>query len=350
MTTKSIELKEYVEEGQIPPSLINSVKQAVDSTFKSMLNNAPAYHGTDTITKLDSFDGIIGVISFVGDLSWSLSMGFHKEMSIMIAKTYFGMDIDYLSEDMGDVVGEFVNILAGDVVARLDAIDFKAEMSIPTVTRGYNIELLFSEKLPIKQMLFNHSGGDFWIKLAIDKHDNRQLPKSKNTYEGNEMAHETTVKTAHITASQIDCVKQAIITTFNSICEEEPQYIETKENGTTFDGIVGIISFVGEEKTFSLMLGFSRQSAIDIGFKFAGFEIDYNSEDMGDVIGELANVVGGDVIARLDAIGMKADLSIPTIARGHEMQMLLSHNVSSFKMNYSLSIGDFWVKLATLKD
>jgi chemotaxis protein CheX len=346
----AIELSEYIKLGQVPPELVNSVKLSVNSTFAPIFNKTPDFNGVDIITKLDKFDGIIGVVSFVGDLAWSLSLGLNAELAAIISKKFFGMDIDYNGPDMGDMIGEFVNIIGGDVLARLDSINIKAEMSIPTATRGQDIALLFSEKLPLKQMHFKSPGGNFWIKLAIDKHkhknqkfDHSQLKDERQDMSEINMGNE-------FTDAYVDCVKQSIQTTFNTICEEQPKFMGNVNGHTLTNGIVGIISLLGGDKSWSIMLGFSKESALTIGQKFAGFKIEYESEDMGDVIGELANVVGGDIIARLDAMGIKADLSIPTIARGHEMEMLLSHNVTSLQQEYSLSLGKFWVKLAVSKN
>jgi chemotaxis protein CheX len=346
----AIDLSEYIKLGQVPPELVNSVKLSVDSTFTPIFNKTPEFQGIDVLTKLDTFDGIVGVVTFVGDIAWSLSLGLNSELAAIISKKFFGMDIDYNSPDMGDMIGEFVNIIGGDVLARLDSINIKAEMSIPTATRGQDIAVLFSEKLPLKQLYFKCSGGNFWIKLAIDKHkhkssktDHSQLKDERYDMSEMNMGNE-------FNETYLDCVRQSIQTTFNTICEEQPKYLGSVDGHTLTNGIVGIISFLGGEKSWSIMLGFSKESALSIGKKFAGFKIEYESEDMGDVIGELANVVGGDIIARLDAMGIKADLSIPTIARGHEMEMLLSHNVTSLHQEYSLSLGNFWVKLALSKN
>ena len=46
------------------------------------------------------------------------------------------------------------------------------------------------------------------------------------------------------------------------------------------------------------MLGLPRQTASNLVLAFAGCEIDFDSPDMGDAVGELANILAGDFVAR----------------------------------------------------
>ncbi|MEE9258957.1 MAG: chemotaxis protein CheX, partial [Nitrospinaceae bacterium] len=98
-----------------------------------------------------------------------------------------------------------------------------------------------------------------------------------------------------------------------------------------------------------LMLVLPKSSAQPIVSKFCGFDIDYDSPDMGDVVGELANVLGGDIVARLGKDGMKVAMSLPTIMRGHDVEPLLPRGLPSQKMYFTLPEGTMALRLAASK-
>lgn len=151
--------------------------------------------------------------------------------------------------------------------------------------------------------------------------------------------------------NHFNCIKLALTSTLTSICGDEPEDKELHSGkDDRFHGIIGVISLVGEKESLSLMLGFPKETAIHFSKIFAGFEIEYESEDMTDVIGELANIVAGDAVARLDAAGLRVELSLPTVARGSDMSMMTSHDIASSIMNFELPSGQFWMKLAVGKD
>ena len=75
----------------------------------------------------------------------------------------------YDSPDMGEVVGELTNCLAGDIVARLAKDEIKAGMSLPTIMRGHDVEPLFPRGLPSEKMHFTVLDSELILKLAVSK-------------------------------------------------------------------------------------------------------------------------------------------------------------------------------------
>ena len=143
-----------------------------------------------------------------------------------------------------------------------------------------------------------------------------------------------------------NCVKASITSIFNSIFSVEPIPQGDTDGKSVGDGVVGIISFVGDV-SWLLMLVLPKTSAQAIAFKFTNFEVAYDSPDMGDVVGELSNVLAGDIVARLSAEGIKVGMSLPTIMRGHDVEPLLPRGLPSLKMHYTIPDGgDVFLKLA----
>lgn len=83
--------------------------------------------------------------------------------------------------------------------------------------------------------------------------------------------------------------------------------------------VSGIIGMSGDV-IGTVMLSFPLDSALKIVEKFTGMKIDVNSEDFGDAIGELVNMISGAAKAKFE--GKNVSISCPSvvIGEGHKIQ------------------------------
>lgn len=118
--------------------------------------------------------------------------------------------------------------------------------------------------------------------------------------------------------------------------------------GEPWDGhpaaITAVISFFGDP-VFSVMLGLPEATAAAVAEKFCGFEVPFDGPDMGDLVGELVNVMAGEVVARLEAGGKKAPMSLPTVARGQNVELLPPADARTERLAFTTAAGPFWLKL-----
>ena len=70
--------------------------------------------------------------------------------------------------------------------------------------------------------------------------------------------------------------------------------------------VLSVISLVGGVD-WSIFLGLPKDTAVALAKSFAGFDIPFESDDLGDAIGELSNILAGNVKARLDRVGIKTE-------------------------------------------
>jgi len=138
-----------------------------------------------------------------------------------------------------------------------------------------------------------------------------------------------------------DCVGEAACGVLKTACSLSLVPHE-EEASVCPEVVIAIISLVGQVE-WSLFIGLPKATAIGLAAKFAGFEIPYDSPDMGDAVGELANLLAGDVKARLDARGVKADISLPTVLRAQDIHVLIQRNSPSQKSCYRSELGPMWI-------
>jgi chemotaxis protein CheX len=133
---------------------------------------------------------------------------------------------------------------------------------------------------------------------------------------------------------------------FSTTCGATPQAADLPAENAD-DMIMGVVSLVGDVE-WSLFLGLPRPTATAAAAKFAGFEIPFDSQDMGDAIGELANIFAGKVKALLDAKKVRVEISLPSVLRAKDVHVLApSPAAASAKGYFKSEIGAFYAGMLT---
>lgn len=161
------------------------------------------------------------------------------------------------------------------------------------------------------------------------------------------MLTEELKKADHIPKEISEVVKESVINTFGSICGEAPAFLE-EEQGLSgpLNGIIGNIAVFNPELTFSLLIAIPKETAIKISEVFIGMELPFESEDMGDLIGELANILAGEVAANIEKVGFRGQSSLPTATKGSDLTLFMPNKPPTAKLNFNSNCGRFLVNVA----
>lgn len=151
----------------------------------------------------------------------------------------------------------------------------------------------------------------------------------------------TTGQTGTSTSAYLECLNQAAIETLNATCGVQltpsPDATVQSEGGV----IIAFISLVGDVD-WSMFLSLPRQTATELAAKFAGFEVPFDSDDMGDAIGELTNILAGTVKISLDRKGVTANISLPSVIRAEGLSVLHQRGIEVAKTCFDTSLGALW--------
>ena len=150
-----------------PPAVADAVKQAIDVTLAAICGEKPVLQTGGEPPGCCAC--VAAIISFIGDVSWSLSWALNEDTAPALINKFVGFEIPFDSPDMGDAVGELVNVLAGDVVAQLEKRRIKVQMSLPTVARGKALELMPEKGTAVAQLDYTSTQGSFWLRLMSAK-------------------------------------------------------------------------------------------------------------------------------------------------------------------------------------
>lgn len=158
----------FLVDEDVPEILIEQTRAATVEAFTKICGAVSVLESD--ATDFSHGDKIDGIISFVGDLTWSLVLVLPFRSAENMAQKFAGFEIPYDSLDMGDVVGELTNVLAGVLCGRLEDDGVHSQISLPTVTRGSNFELLMTDHLISKQLFFTAGSSHFMVRIVVAKH------------------------------------------------------------------------------------------------------------------------------------------------------------------------------------
>jgi CheY-like chemotaxis protein/CheY-specific phosphatase CheX len=110
------------------------------------------------------------------------------------------------------------------------------------------------------------------------------------------------------------------------------------------DVVFANITIMGQVQ-WSLVLGFEGQTASQISSKFAGFEIPFESPDLGDAIGEVANLAAGEAKRILAQRGLDVEISLPTVVAANNFRTLVQKKRRTTEdiVYYQSEAGSLWV-------
>lgn len=109
----------------------------------------------------------------------------------------------------------------------------------------------------------------------------------------------------------------------------------------TYD-VSSIIGFSGDV-VGSVVVSFQLTAAKKLVAAFAGVEIDENSPDFADALGELANMIAGG--AKKD-LGVNASISTPSVVMGHGHSIPPLREAPTLVIPCRTPVGDFAVEVS----
>lgn len=151
------------------------------------------------------------------------------------------------------------------------------------------------------------------------------------------MTAESTISLPHCEA-----VSRALLELLSTACGISADPSEEHGEEICKDGvIISVISVMGDVE-WSIFLGLPKMTATSIAEKFAGFAIPFDSEDMGDAIGEVANILAGCVKNILDKQGVRVEISLPSVFRADGLHILKKRDSQSMRSCFTSVIGPLW--------
>ncbi len=120
--------------------------------------------------------------------------------------------------------------------------------------------------------------------------------------------------------------------------------MDTKDVLPHVDSISGVIGLAGTHKGV-LAIHLPHRVAIAITSSFLGMDVDEMNSDVEDAVGELANMLGGNVKSILSEKGRDISLSMPTTISGKHYDYQSNKDAERFLIPFRCETGQFTVEL-----
>ncbi len=142
-------------------------------------------------------------------------------------------------------------------------------------------------------------------------------------------------------------VIESTVSVLQSMCDATVTPCPAKSGTRSIDedAIAAVISLVGDIE-WSIWAEFPRRTAIGVARAFAGVEVPFDSDEMGDATGELLNMIGGDVKTKLSRHGLMTKLSLPGVIRGRKLCILAQSDQPSEQGRLKMRWGEMWLGVA----
>lgn len=126
--------------------------------------------------------------------------------------------------------------------------------------------------------------------------------------------------------------------------EVETSDREVEEHSRLKHSISGVIGLAGAFKGV-LAIHLPKELAMKITSNFLGMDVDEINEDVEDAVGEIANMLGGDVKSFLSSSGSDIDLSLPSTISGEDYEFQSKSNAATYIVPFTCDGDDFTVEL-----
>lgn len=110
------------------------------------------------------------------------------------------------------------------------------------------------------------------------------------------------------------------------------------------ESISGVIGMAGTHKGV-LAIHIPNKVAMAITGSFLGMDVDEINEDVEDAVGELANMLGGNVKSILSEKGKDIELSLPTTITGQQYDFQPTKDAERIIIPFSCDAGEFTIDL-----
>lgn len=112
-----------------------------------------------------TLDEVSGIIGLAGETTGAVVLSLSRETAIKVASTMAGKTYSALTNEVIDVVGELVNIVAGN--AKKDLLDYRLSISLPGVIVGKENWIRWPAQVPVITIPFESGAGPFTVNVSM---------------------------------------------------------------------------------------------------------------------------------------------------------------------------------------
>ena len=290
-----------------------------------------------------------------GNISGILNIQVNTELARLMAANMLDMEPGELEGDgeMKDLLSEISNIVGGNLKSALNDAGHTCVLSTPSMTYGgdFTIKSLNMERF--ERFVFMHQQDGIIVEVGIKTQQGGEEDGGLSATDA--MGQLKDVDVEKVNAIDIKAqVAESIIDVFDTMFSAtlKPSDSVTAES---LEGIrnVGSVSFAGDV-TGMVSIHVSQTFAREMAAEMLGMEAGEveGDEEVRDMLGEVGNIVGGNLKSSFTDTGLTCVLSTPSFTTGTDFKIealnMEKYERFAFKCSESIVFVELGIKICEL--
>ena len=296
---------------------------AILDVFDTVVSMEVEFSDSET-TDTTGTDRMVATVSFAGNVVGIVNIEVDAALSRLMMAGKLDINPGEVEDDgeIKNLLAEISHIVGGNLKSSLNEAGHRCVISAPSITYGadFSINPLKMEKL--ERFIFTYQENHFSVEVGLKTQQASGAIDELDAPDG--LAQLGDADIVKFNASDINArVSEAVIDVFDTMLslELEPADAVTEES---LEGIrnVGSVSFAGDATGMvSIHAGdsFSREMAAEmLGMEVEKLEDD---EEIRDMLGEMGNIVAGNLKSAFADAGFMCALSTPSFTSGTDFKI-----------------------------
>jgi chemotaxis protein CheX len=157
----------HLKEEELAGFVINATKEVFDTMVMMTLEDS--YPLKEPVTTFHC--SVTGMVGLAGTYTGILSIHVPQPLALRITSNMLGMDVEEVSDDVNDALGEIANMLGGSVKQVLSKGGLDINLSIPTVISGEDYTINSMSDSDCVVIPFLNEGERFLVGLKLRKEE-----------------------------------------------------------------------------------------------------------------------------------------------------------------------------------
>jgi flagellar motor switch protein FliN/FliY len=267
---------------------------------------------------------MVAAVNFAGHVIGLINIQVTSELSRQMMANMLEIEPEEVEDDaeIKDMLAEITNIVGGNLKSALNDAGHTCVISTPSLTYGadFSIKSLSMERF--ERFVFSYRQEFIIVEVGIKTQQVSAEADDLNTSDSlGRLKHVDIEKINELNLKTI--VSESVIDVFDTMLSAKLE-IADKISPDNLEKIrnVGSVSFAGDATGMvSIHVGdnFSRELAADmLGMEIEELESD---EEIRDMLGELSNIVGGNLKSTFTDTGLVCALSTPSFTTGTDFKI-----------------------------
>ena len=294
----------------------SSIVESTNELFETMLSMDVELSGSE---ESPAFKGgrITGSLSFAGKLMGSIGITVSDGFSRKMTASMLGMELDEIEgqDEVNDVILEVCNIIGGNLKSHFNDAGMPCVISTPSITIGMDFDIESMNMERYESYTFISQEHKILIEIALK-------PEDESAVDAKKQLSSIDIKKFG-TMDIISSTGDKVIEFFDAMLSMDLELTDTpdQESADT-PKHVGTVNFAGDVNG-SIHVKVSEQFAHVITSNMLGIPLDEieNEDDVKDVIGEMTNIIGGNLKTAFCDSGLDCAISPPAITAGKNFKI-----------------------------